>query len=296
MSTTPAERAVVEAADKQVAYWEKLGISRSFENQIFLDLIDAVIRYRSSNHDPAAKPQMVRCANRRACARCEGCTTTDLPCYRPEPVPEPQLVRCHATDRCRSTRCLHRIPHKMVDECLSALNCADFPKCRRDPCSPEPVPEERMVPEAEVRRRERKAHIDGWRRGWERKAIGAADNYWAIEGSMARDEAEHRYPDPTATDCICDPKHSATDDACPACHPAATQEPAEPDPQRGLINVEDKVIERAAENLIIEWRKAHELLDGDLLRALLWQLEYAILYERGTLPDIMQSDSSTEHD
>jgi hypothetical protein len=270
MSTTPAERAVVEAADKQVAYWEKLGISRSFENQIFLDLIDAVIRYRSSNHDPAAKPQMVRCANRRACARCEGCTTTDLPCYRPEPVPEK--------------------PAEHIDD--DEFGPVDLTNVEPDKLPIKP----RMVPEAEVRRRERKAHIDGWRRGWERKAIGAADNYWAIEGSMARDEAEHRYPDPTATDCICDPKHSATDDACPACHPAATQEPAEPDPQRGLINVEDKVIERAAENLIIEWRKAHELLDGDLLRALLWQLEYAILYERGTLPDIMQSDSSTEHD
>ncbi len=67
-----------------------------------------------------------------------------------------------------------------------------------------------MVPEAEVRRREREAYTEGHVDGWE-----VRDNNQTWTSKDTEQEAARRYPDPTAT-----------------------QEPTEPDPQRGPINVD----------------------------------------------------------
>ncbi len=67
-----------------------------------------------------------------------------------------------------------------------------------------------MVPEAEVRRREREAYTEGHADGWE-----VRDNNQTWTSKDTEQEAARRYPDPTAT-----------------------QEPAEPDPQRGPINAD----------------------------------------------------------
>ena len=136
-----------------------------------------------------------------------------------------QMVRCRATYRCNSTRCLHRVPHTHNEECETTC-CADWPNCKREPCSPEPV-EEPMVPEAEARRREREA----FKAGWDDKYLHDIDRPEDEEEALRDAEATKRYPEPE--------DHDAHGNTFPHVDATlTTTEPPDPYPQHGPVNVD----------------------------------------------------------
>ncbi|MFA5377280.1 MAG: hypothetical protein WC455_16135 [Dehalococcoidia bacterium] len=208
MSMTPAERAVVEAARKLKEWWAISHLIPAYLGHAARPLYDAI---EALDHAPAAG-QMVRCERRDRCPihrdKCDlwkpHLEIVDRPilaCYRPEPVPEE--------------------PAEHIDD--DEFGPVDLTNVEPDKLPIKP----RMVPEAEVRRREREARREGFVHGCYYLSSNP-EHTKELTGSYDR-EAALRYPDP-----------------------AATQEPTEPDPQRGPINVDAATLLHAAAPRLLE--------------------------------------------